>query len=153
MRVSLPPPKIFITSYILYNVIMRKSLIITIAAALLLCAVLCTAGCVTSDQIVGTYVTKDSTSATYAVFEADGTGYFTGAAEEDDIFAAGGITFSWTAAEQKKTYTLILADGTTETAVLDAEHGYLTIGDVVYEKEPSALSGTSTHPVGSPEKR
>ena len=131
---------------------MKKSILISITAALLLAAVLCTAGCVSEDQIVGTYVTKDSTSATYAVFEADGTGYFTGAAEEDDVFAAGGITFSWTAAEQKKTYTLILADGTTETAVLDAERGLLTIGEVVYEEQPSGFSGTSKH-VGSWETR
>ena len=125
---------------------MRKSLIITIAAALLLCAVLCTAGCVSSDLVVGTYATKDSTSVTYAVFEADGTGYFTGASEEDGSFAAGGITFNWTAAEQKNTYALSLANNTTETAVLDANRGLLTIGDVVYEKYPSDLSGTSgTH--------
>ena len=61
---------------------MKKSILITITAALLLCAVLCTAGCVDapSDPIVGTYVTETDSSVTYAVFENGGTGCFAEAA-------------------------------------------------------------------------
>ena len=124
---------------------MRKSLIITISAALLLCAVLCTAGCVEapSDPIVGTYVTETDSSVTYAVFENDGTGCFAEAAETgEDAWVLTG-TCSWAAADSKGTYTLTFADGETETAVLDAEHGLMTIGGVEYQKYPSELSGYS----------
>ena len=123
---------------------MRKSLIITISAALLLCAVLCTAGCVDApaDPIVGTYVTETDTSVSYAVFENEGTGYFAAAAETDDAAGLAKITCSWAAADSKNTYTLLFADGRAETAVLDAEHGLMTIGEVEYQKYPSELSGT-----------
>ena len=124
---------------------MRKSLIITITAALLLAAVLCTAGCVEapSDPIVGTYVTETDSSVSYAVFENDGTGYFAeaAAAETDDAAGLAAVTCSWAAADSKGTYTLTFADGTAETAVLNAEHGLMTIGGVEYQKYPSELSG------------
>ena len=57
---------------------MKKSIFISISAALLLCAVLCTAGCVEapSDPIVGDWVAETGTTVTYTVFENDGTGYF-----------------------------------------------------------------------------
>ena len=57
---------------------MKKSALISITAALLLCAVLCTAGCVDapSDPIVGTYISETDDSVTYAVFDADGTAVF-----------------------------------------------------------------------------
>ena len=125
---------------------MRKSLIITITAALLLCAVLCTAGCVEapSDQIVGDWVAETDTSVSYAVFENDGTGYFAEAAETgEDAWVLKG-TCSWTAADAKNTYTLTFADGRAVTAVLDAEHGLMTIGGVEYQKYPSELSGKTT---------
>ena len=126
---------------------MRKSLIITITAALLLCAVLCTAGCVEapSDPIVGTYVSETDSSVSYAVFENGGTGCFAEAAAEEtetgeDAWVLKG-TCSWAAAEPKGTYTLLFADGRAETAVLNAEHGLMTIGGVEYQKYPSGLSG------------
>ena len=128
---------------------MRKSLIITLAAALLLCAVLCTAGCVEapSDPIVGTYVTETDSSVTYAVFENGGTGYFAEAAAEEtetgeDAWVLTG-TCSWAAADSKNTYTLTFADGAAETAVLDAEHGLMNIGEVEYQKYPSGYSGAT----------
>ena len=129
---------------------MRKSLIITIAAALLLCAVLCTAGCVSSDPVVGDWVAETNTSVSWAVFENGGTGYFAAAAEKDGAAGMLKVTFNWTA-DGGSTYTLAYGDGATETAVLDAQRGLMTIGDVVYEKEPSELSGTSKHqrPSGS----
>ena len=122
---------------------MRKSLIISITAALLLAAVLCTAGCVEapSDPIVGTYVTETDSAVSYAVFENGGTGYFAAAAETgEDAWVLTG-TCSWAAADSKNTYTLTCADGRAETAVLDAEHGVMTIGEVGYQKYPSELSG------------
>ena len=126
---------------------MKKTTIAAISAALLLCAVLCTAGCVEapSDPIVGTYVTETDSSVSYAVFENDGTGYFAEAAAEEtetgeDAWVLKG-TCSWAAADSKGTYTLTFADGRAVTAVLNAEHGLMTIGGVEYQKYPSGLSG------------
>ena len=122
---------------------MKKTTIAAISAALLLCAVLCTAGCVEAptDPIVGTYVTETDSSVSYAVFENDGTGYFAAAAETgEDAWVLKG-TCSWAAADSKNTYTLTFADGRAVTAVLNAEHGLMTIGGVEYQKYPSALSG------------
>ena len=106
-------------------------------AALLLAAVLCTAGCVEapSDPIVGDWVSETDGSVTYAVFENGGTGYF--AADEDSV-----LTLEWKA-NGDTTYTLLFADGAAETAVLDAEHGLMTIGEVVYQKYPSGYSGSA----------
>ena len=125
---------------------MRKTLILSITATLLLAAVLCTAGCVEapSDPIVGDWVAETDSSVTYAVFENGGAGYFAEAGETDeDAWVLKG-TCSWTAADAKNTYTLTFADGAAETAVLDAEHGLMTIGEVVYQKYPSELSGLAT---------
>ena len=126
---------------------MKKSIFISISAALLLCAVLCTAGCVEapSDPIVGDWVAETDSSVSYAVFENGGTGYFAEAAAAtaetgEDAWVLKG-TCSWAAAGAKGTYTLTFADGATETAVLDAEHGLMTIGEVGYQKYPSELSG------------
>ncbi|MCQ2377483.1 MAG: hypothetical protein MJ006_05710, partial [Methanocorpusculum sp.] len=84
---------------------MNKTTIAAILAALLLTAVLCTAGCVEapSDPIVGTYVTETDSSVSYAVFENDGTGCFAeaAAAETDkDAWVLKG-TCSWAAADSK----------------------------------------------------
>ena len=117
---------------------MRKTLIITISAALLLCAVLCTAGCVEapSDPIVGDWVAETDTSVSYAVFENDGAGYF--AADADSV-----LTLDWKA-NGDKTYAFLFADGTTKTGTLDAERGILTVSDgYVLEKQVSALSGAA----------
>ena len=126
---------------------MNKTTIAALSAALLLCAVLCTAGCVDapSDPIVGTYVTETDSAVSYAVFENGGTGYFAEAAAEEtetgeDAWVLTG-TCSWAAADSKGTYTLTFADGRAETAVLDAEHGLMTIGGVEYQKYPSGYSG------------
>ena len=114
---------------------MRKTLFISITAALLLAAVLCTAGCIEapSDPIVGNWVSETDGSVTYAVFENGGTGYF--AADADSV-----LTLEWKA-NGDKTYTFIFADGTTKTASVNAEHGLMTIGDAVYQKYPSGYSG------------
>ena len=116
---------------------MKKTILISISTALLLCAVLCTAGCVEapSDPIVGNWVSETDDSVSYAVFENGGTGFF--AADEDSV-----LTLEWKA-NGDNTYTFIFADGETETAVLDAEHGLMTMGEVEYQKYPSALSGDS----------
>ena len=128
---------------------MNKHLLIPIAAAVILAVVLCTAGCVEapSDPIVGDWVSETDSSVTYAVFENDGTGCFAEAAAEEtetgeDAWVLTG-TCSWTAADSKNTYTLLFADGAAVTAVLNAEHGLMTIGGVEYQKYPSELSGYS----------
>ena len=114
---------------------MNKTTIAAITAALLLAAVLCTAGCVEapSDGIVGNWVSETDGSVTYAVFENGGAGYF--AADVDSV-----LTLEWKA-NGDTTYTLLFADGAAETAVLDAEHGLMTIGGVEYQKYPSGYSG------------
>ena len=120
---------------------------ITLAAiaALLLAAVLCTAGCVEapSDPIVGTYVTEDDISILYVVFDNNGTGCFVVSSDKPDASATGTVAFTWTK-NADKSYTAACADGTTMTAVLNAEHGLLTIGDAVFQKYPSGLSGRAT---------
>ena len=114
---------------------MNKSILITISAALLLTAVLCTAGCVEapSDPIVGTYVTETDSAVSWAVFENGGSGYFAG--------DAGDAVFPWAAADSKNTYTLLFADGRAVTAVLNAERGVLNVNGVLYQKTVSPLSG------------
>ena len=114
---------------------MKKSIPITITAALLLCAVLCTAGCIEapSDPIVGGWVSETDGSVSYAVFENGGAGYF--AADKDSV-----LTLEWKA-NGDTTYTFLFADGKTETASLDAEHGLMNIGGVEYQKYPSGYSG------------
>ena len=114
---------------------MKKTTIAAISAALLLCAVLCTAGCIEapSDAIVGSWVSETDDSVTYAVFENGGAGYF--AADKDSVLA-----LEWKA-NGDTTYTLLFADGTAETASVDAEHGLMTIGGVEYQKYPSGYSG------------
>ena len=117
---------------------MNKTTIAAISAALLLCAVLCTAGCVEapSDPIVGDWVSETDSSVTYAVFENGGAGYF--AADEDSV-----LTLEWKA-NGDTTYTFIFADGTTKTGTLNAEHGLMTMGDgSKLEKRPNALSGAT----------
>ena len=116
---------------------MRKTLFISITAALLLAAVLCTAGCVEapSDPIVGNWVSETDGSVTYAVFENGGAGFF--AADKDSV-----LTLEWKA-NGDTTYTFIFADGTTKTASVNAEHGLMTIGDAVYQKYPSGYSGAT----------
>ena len=105
-------------------------------AALLLAAVLCTAGCIEapSDAIVGDWVSETDGSVTYAVFENGGAGFF--AADEDSV-----LTLEWKA-NGDTTYTFIFADGTTKTASVNAEHGLMTMSDgSVLEKQASELSG------------
>ena len=105
-------------------------------AALLLAAVLCTAGCIEapSDAIVGSWVSETDGSVSYAVFENGGAGFF--AADKDSV-----LTLEWKA-NGDKTYTFLFADGRAVTAVLDAEHGLMTMGDgSVLEKQPNRLSG------------
>ena len=116
---------------------MKKTIFLSITAALLLAAVLCTAGCIEapSDPIVGDWVSETDGSVTYAVFENGGAGYF--AADEDSV-----LTLEWKA-NGDTTYTLTFADGAAETASVNAEHGLMTIGEVVYQKYPSGLSGES----------
>ena len=109
--------------------------LISIAAAVILAVVICTAGCISSaDEIVGSWLEKTDDAVTYAVFAEDGTGFF--AADEDSI-----LTLEWKA-NGDTTYTFIFADGTTKTGTLNALRGLMTMSDgSVLEKQPSGLSG------------
>ena len=117
---------------------MKQHLLISLTAAVTIAVVLCTAGCIEapSDPIVGSWVSETDDSVSYAVFENGGAGYF--AADEDSV-----LTLEWKA-NGDTTYTLLFADGTAETASLDAEHGLMTIGGVEYQKYPSGYSGKAT---------
>ena len=113
--------------------------LISIAAAVILAVVLCTAGCVSSaDEIVGSWLAETDGAVTYAVFAEDGTGFFAASADEDSI-----LTLEWKA-NGDKTYTFIFADGTTKTGTLNALRGLMTMSDgSVLEKQASELSGVS----------
>ena len=123
---------------------MRKSLIITIAAALLLCAVLCTAGCVTEDQIPGDwlYITDDAASVLH--FEANETGVLAELvlSETDELVyeVSAETSFTW-----KNTgtsgYQLTFPDETVETVAVDMAKGTLVFREHTYEKQLSGLSG------------
>ena len=123
--------------FLFYNTLTNTHLIISLTAAVIIAVVLCTAGCIDapSDAIAGDWVSETDGSVSYAVFEEGGIGHFAG--------DAGGAVFTWAAAEPKGTYTLAFADGAAETAVLDAVHGLMTIGEVVYQKYPSGYSGAA----------
>ena len=119
---------------------MRKSLIITISAALLLCAVLCTAGCVDApaDPIVGTYISETDDSVTYAVFEADGTAVFS--AQNPDGTAET-IDAVWTA-DGNGLYTITM-NGEAVSCTLNTARGILDINGVLYQETLSPFSGAS----------
>ena len=120
--------------------------LISIAAAVTIAVVLCTAGCVEapSDAIVGSWVSETDGSVSYAVFENGGAGYF--AADKDSV-----LTLEWKA-NGDKTYTFLFADGTTKTGTLNAEHGLMTIGGVEYQKYPSGYSGATDSSTPPPPK-
>ena len=125
---------------------MNKLIVAAEVAVVLIIAVICTAGCFEiHDPVEGTYAAAGgNTSETYVVFEANGSGYFIAAAETDDSAAAAGVSFDWTAVEPKKTYELVLADGTTKTASLNVERGVLTIDGVEYQETLDKFSGAIT---------
>ena len=109
--------------------------LISIAAAVTIAVVLCTAGCVSSaDEIVGNWLEETDGAVTYAVFAEDGTGFF--AADEDSV-----LTVEWKA-NGDTTYTFLFADGTTKTGTLNALRGLMTMSDgSVLEKQASEMSG------------
>ena len=134
---------------------MRKSLIITIAATLLLAAVLCTAGCVenkVTDPAVGDWSAYDEDTFTvFSVYE-DGSGaYLIAKAAVSETGEAGYVTdeestFVW-AKNADGTYVVSFADGDKFTVVVDANRGVMTLDDGSrFEKEPSVLSGEKQMP-------
>ena len=119
---------------------MKKSILISISAALLLCAVLCTAGCVDApaDPIVGTYISETDSSVTYAVFEADGTAVFS--AQNPDGTAET-IDAVWKA-DGKGLYTITM-NGEAVSGTLNAARGILDINGVLYQETLSLFSGAA----------
>ena len=120
---------------------MNKSTIAALAAALLLAAVLCTAGCVEapSDPIVGTYISETDSSVTYAVFEADGTAVFS--AQNPDGTAET-IDAVWKA-DGNGLYTITM-NGEAVSGTLNAARGILDINGVLYQETLSPFSGAAT---------
>lgn len=132
--------------------IMRKTLI-TIAAALLLCAVLCTAGCITisesdittsesdatpsgsgaaaSDPFVGEWSAADSianggTAVTTLHINSDNSGYFAYEEIEEDGSFKAKLEFTW---EKKgdNTYLLVFLDESTDSCTLSEDTKQLTL--------------------------
>ena len=65
-------------------------------------------------------------------------------AEKGGEAGLAAVSFDWTAVEQKKTYELVLADGTTKTASLNVERGILTIDGVEYQETLDKFSGSAS---------
>ena len=137
---------------------MNKTLIAALTAALLLAAVICTAGCIdtkTTDPVIGDWFAENDTTVSFVTFAEDNTGYFITGLEkssssetesgysESSSSEAAASTFKWTAAEPRKTYTLTFGDGTIKTASLEAQRGVMTIDGVEFEKMSSAISGVA----------
>ena len=124
---------------------MKKTIFLSISAALLLAAVLCTAGCIdaSADPIVDTYISETDDSVTYAVFEADGTAVF--AAQNPDGTAET-IDAVWKA-DGKGLYTITM-NGEAVSCTLNTERGILDINGVLYQETLSPFSGVwHTHQV------
>ena len=122
---------------------MRKSLIITIAAALLLAAVICTAGCIngTADPIAGAWYTKDggSTGGICLIFDEDNTGvyiYDAGAYENEEGVPGTGraaSSFNWKA-EEDNAYFIAFDDHVSTARLTMNPDGktFTTWNDIVY---------------------
>ena len=119
---------------------MNKSTIAALAAALLLAAVLCTAGCIdaSADPIVGTYISETDSSVSYAVFEADGSAVFS--AQNPDGTAET-IDAVWKA-DGKGLYTITM-NGEAVSGTLNAARGILDINGVLYQETLSPFSGAA----------
>ena len=135
---------------------MRKSLIVTIAAALLLAAVICTAGCIgdsgqqqTSDKST-LWVYTDDTGSTlrFITMSPDGTGTFeayevkTAENGEDEYRMITEHGFTWTKEADKTIKILPENEGESTTLIMDEVFGLLTSqSGKVYQLIPSELSG------------
>ena len=123
---------------------MRKSFIITITAALLLAAVLCTAGCVSEDRITGDWLYINDDTASVLHFEANETGVLADLvkSENDELVydVSGETSFDWKSTGAAE-YLLTFPDKTTETVTTDMRKGTLVFRGQTYEKQASAVSG------------
>ena len=125
---------------------MKKSIFISITAALLLCAVLCTAGCVSEDQITGDWLHITDDAASVLHFEANETGVLAelAASETDELVykATAETSFDW-----KKTgaseYQLTFPDKTAETVTVDMQKETLVFRGQTYEEQLSGYSGSA----------
>ena len=125
---------------------MRKTLILTIAAALLLAAVLCTAGCVSEDRITGDWLYINDDAASVLHFEANETGVLADLvkSENDELVydVSGETSFDWKNTGTAE-YLLTFPDKTTETVTTDMRKGTLVFRGQTYEKQASAVSGAT----------
>ncbi|MDO5847212.1 MAG: hypothetical protein Q4Q20_02785 [Methanocorpusculum sp.] len=121
---------------------MKKSFIVLLAAAVLLSAVICTAGCVApepADKITGVWVTENDDIVTFVTFYTKGSGAIFYTADKGctqiDVTPK-----TWTA-DGNDTYTVISADGTAEQFILDVEGDILSAGDVTFVRVDEARTG------------
>ena len=135
---------------------MRKTILIAIAAALLLTAVLCTAGCVnqtSSDPVVGAWYTKDgrSTGGICLMFSENHSGiyiYDTGAYDTEEGIpgiSTNSVTLVWTA-EGNNAYSVVFEEGSTARFTLNPDgKTFTTWNDILYTKvmdETGAISNS-----------
>ena len=121
---------------------MKKSFIVLFAAAVLLSAVLCTAGCVApepADKITGAWIAESDDTVTFATIYTKGAGaiFYT----TDKESAQTDVTPKTWTADGNNTYTVISADGTAERFILDAEGDTLSAGDVTFVRVDEARTG------------
>lgn len=107
---------------------MQKRVIITILSAFMLALLICSAGCLNSDQIVGSWVTKNGV---YAVFDNDGSGCFSAG---EDVNHAPKIPFNWESVKANQNYKIILTPDAEEEAILYASQGILMINGIEYRR-------------------
>ena len=123
---------------------MKKTPILAITAALLLAAVLCTAGCVSEDRITGDWLSINDDTASVLHFEANETGVLADLvkSETDELVyeVSGETSFDWKSTGTAE-YLLTFPDKTTETVTTDMRKGTLVFRGQTYEKQASAVSG------------
>ena len=119
---------------------MKKSFIVLLAAAVLLSAVLCTAGCVApepADEITGAWVSDCGDTVVFAKFYTKGAVFYTVDKESAQIDENPA---SWTA-NGDWTYTVTSADGTMRMYTLDAEERELSADDITFVRVDGVRTG------------
>lgn len=142
---------------------MRKTFIAVFAAALLLAAVICTAGCVTapSEPFIGTWSTEVSDTETgFLIVSEDNTGRFaivkeivSGSAEPEYKVTVD-LTCTWEK-NTDGTYSVKLSDGKVYINTLGPHNATFTGNDekgTVFMRYPSEMSGSTLEGLGKAQK-
>ncbi|MDO5846721.1 MAG: hypothetical protein Q4Q20_00250 [Methanocorpusculum sp.] len=129
---------------------MRKTHILFISAVFLLCAVLCTAGCISSsesdvtstardvngsdissDIIIGDWIAEDGSAVTTVTFSEDKSGSLVYDVTEEGSFTTTRFYFTWEN-NGDNTYLLLIADELKDGCTLNADGSKLTLDGSVF---------------------